>query len=75
MTDQALTEAIGQRIRRLAQDAGYSTNALALRAGLPVTRVLDVIDGRLSPCPRTLRALARALNTTPSALIPTGLDD
>jgi transcriptional regulator with XRE-family HTH domain len=57
-----MTETLPDRLDRLMREAGYNPRSLSLRAGLGVTAVRDIIDGRIaSPRYQTLEALARVL--------------
>src|SRR5579872_5035151 len=57
-----MTETLPDRLDRLMREAGYNPRSLSLRAGLGITAVRDIIDGRIaSPRYQTLEALARVL--------------
>jgi len=57
-----MTETLPERLNRLMREAGYNPRSLSLKAGLGVTAVRDIVDGRIaSPRYQTLEALARVL--------------
>ncbi|HLG86237.1 MAG TPA: S24 family peptidase [Alphaproteobacteria bacterium] len=57
-----MTETLPDRLDRLMREAGYNPRSLSLRAGLGITAVRDIVDGRIaSPRYQTLEALARVL--------------
>jgi phage repressor protein C with HTH and peptisase S24 domain len=58
-----MSEILSQRLDRLMREAGYNPRSLSLAAGLGITAVRDIIDGRIaSPRYATLEALARVLD-------------
>ena len=70
-----MTETLPDRLDRLMREAGYNPRSLSLRAGLGITAVRDIIDGRIaSPRYQTLEALARVLGVG-VALLANGAPD
>ena len=57
------------RLERAMRDAGYNPRSLSLAAGLGMTAVRDLLDGRIgSPRYATIEALAKVLGVTVSFL-------
>jgi transcriptional regulator with XRE-family HTH domain len=53
------------RLERAMRDAGYNPRSLSLAAGLGMTAVRDIVDGRIgSPRYATIEALAKVLGVT-----------
>lgn len=73
-SDPAMLAAIGENVRNAAAEHGLDMRRLASHAGLPYTRVQPVWNGEEWPCPRTLRALAHALDLMPAELIPNPME-
>ena len=65
-----MSEILSVRLDRLMREAGYNPRSLSLAAGLGITAVRDIIDGRIaSPRYATLEALARVLGIAVAQLI------
>jgi transcriptional regulator with XRE-family HTH domain len=65
-----MSEILSVRLDRLMRQAGYNPRSLSLAAGLGITAVRDIIDGRIaSPRYATLEALARVLGVAVAHLI------
>lgn len=60
---------LGPRLRSLRLGAGMSQNQLAIRSGIPKSRLSRYENGHLLPSIPTLRRLARALAIPESALL------
>jgi phage repressor protein C with HTH and peptisase S24 domain len=57
-----MSQTLTSRLERAMRDAGYNPRSLSLAAGLGMTAVRDILDGRVaSPRAHTLEALARLL--------------
>ncbi|MBW6395806.1 helix-turn-helix domain-containing protein [Thermus sp. SYSU G05001] len=61
---------IGKRVRELRERAGLSQHELAKRAGLTQGMIWQIEEGRKRPSVASLLAIARALNVSPSELLP-----
>ena len=61
ITNQAATPAVGQRIRLLREQQGFSLRALAERCGLSVNAISKIERGENSPTVASLHLLASAL--------------
>mgnify|MGYP001232237434 FL=1 len=70
MTSRAVTETLAQQVRELAAERGYTAETLAQASGLTRARLQPILNGEQWPCPRTISALARALEVTIDQLIP-----
>ena len=62
---------IGQRIRDLRQDHGYSLSELAGKAGLSPSYLSEIERAKKRPSPKTLDKLGTALNLSLTALVGT----
>jgi transcriptional regulator with XRE-family HTH domain len=62
-------EALGQAIRHVRRQQNLSTGDLACTLGIARQRLVRIEAGREDPGYKLLRATARALNTTSSALL------
>ncbi len=69
MDADRLLEALGESVRRLRTERGYSLRELASRSGLSSRFLIQVEAGAGNISVRKLLALARALGTTPAALV------
>lgn len=69
MDADRLLEALGQRARALRTERGYSLRELAVRSGVSARFLVQVESGTGNISVRKLLALARALGTTPAALL------
>jgi XRE family aerobic/anaerobic benzoate catabolism transcriptional regulator len=69
MSADHLLEAMGGNVRRLRLERGYSLRALASRSELSSRFLIQVEAGAGNISVRKLAALARALGTTPGALL------
>jgi transcriptional regulator with XRE-family HTH domain len=63
------------KIKAQLQERGWNQSELARRAGLKRDSVSTYVCGRALPNPRSLAALARALNTRPEDLLPGAIRD
>jgi phage repressor protein C with HTH and peptisase S24 domain len=60
-----MSQTLTGRLERAMRDAGYNPRSLSLAAGLGMTAVRDILDGRIaSPRYQTLEALARLLGVS-----------
>ncbi len=69
MDADRLLEALGQRVRALRTERGYSLRELATRSGVSARFLVQVESGTGNISVRKLLALARALGSTPAALL------
>jgi XRE family aerobic/anaerobic benzoate catabolism transcriptional regulator len=69
MDADRLLEALGQRVRGLRTERGYSLRELATRSGLSARFLVQVESGAGNISVRKLLALSRALGSTPAALL------
>ena len=70
---RALTkEEFGRRLQAAMLDRGWNQSELARRAGLGRDSVSTYVRGQVLPEPKSLKALAEALGTTPGDLLPNG---
>lgn len=65
----SICKKVGQNLRRVREEAGYSQEDLADRAGLHRTYVSGVERGVRNPTVTVLEKLARALKVKPSVLL------
>ena len=65
----------GRRLHALLVHKGWNQSELARRAGIGRDAVSTYVRGRSFPEPHTLKALARALDTEPGALLPNAVAD
>lgn len=63
------SRSVGERIRKMREEKKMSQWALSLRAGIQVVQVSRVEIGESSPTLERLYVIARALDTTPEALL------
>jgi XRE family aerobic/anaerobic benzoate catabolism transcriptional regulator len=79
MDPDRLLETLGRRARALRTDAGLTLKQLAARSGLSARFLVQVESGEGNISVRKLAGLARALGTTPAALLtgaaPAGTHD
>jgi phage repressor protein C with HTH and peptisase S24 domain len=60
-----MSQTLTGRLERAMRDAGYNPRSLSLAAGLGMTAVRDILDGRVArPRAQTLEALARLLGVS-----------
>jgi phage repressor protein C with HTH and peptisase S24 domain len=60
-----MSQTLTSRLERAMRDAGYNPRSLSLAAGLGMTAVRDILDGRIaSPRYQTVEALARLLGVS-----------
>ncbi|PYQ15773.1 MAG: transcriptional regulator [Acidobacteria bacterium] len=64
-----LLETLGRRVRERRAERGYTLNALAERSGLSCRFLIGVEGGQANISVRRLADLARALGSTPTALL------
>jgi XRE family aerobic/anaerobic benzoate catabolism transcriptional regulator len=69
MDADRLLEALGQRVRSLRTERGYSLRELATRSGLSARFLVQVESGAGNISVRKLLALSRAIGSTPAALL------
>jgi XRE family aerobic/anaerobic benzoate catabolism transcriptional regulator len=69
MRPDRLLETLGRRARALRRDSGLTLKDLAARSGLSSRFLVQVESGEGNISVRKLAALARALGTTPAALL------
>ena len=69
MDADRLLEGLGESVRRLRTEGGYSLRELATRSGLSSRFLIQVEAGTGNISVRNLLALASALGTTPAALV------
>lgn len=60
---------VGERIRRIMLEKHVTQNGLARRAQLSQSGLSSIINGAVSPKEETVRAIARALDVSPSCLL------
>ena len=71
----ALLEALGQRARAARAERGWSIREVAERSGVSPRFLVQLESGRGNISVRRLADVARALHTTPSALLATTQDE
>jgi XRE family aerobic/anaerobic benzoate catabolism transcriptional regulator len=69
MDAERLLEALGQRVRELRAERAYSLRELASRAHISTRFLVQVEGGGANISVKKLLSLARALGTTPAALV------
>ena len=72
---EPLLEALGQRARAARVERGWSIREVAERSGVSPRFLVQLESGRGNISVRRLADVARALHTTPSALLATSQDD
>lgn len=68
-TRAALTGRIAESIQAQRQSSGHTLNEFALATGIPFTTIHRKLGGHKPFTTEELEAIARVLNTTPSALV------
>jgi transcriptional regulator with XRE-family HTH domain len=62
-------DGLGARLRELRRARALTQEELAEKAGVSPSTIVDIERGKHEPQIRTLRKLARALDTTPDKLV------
>jgi transcriptional regulator with XRE-family HTH domain len=62
-------DGLGARLRELRRARALTQEGLAQKAGVSPSTIVDIERGKHEPQIRTLRKLARALDTTPDKLV------
>ncbi len=65
----AVEETVGQRVRRLRLERGWSQHRLSAESGLHHSAVSRIESGENNPTARSVRDLARALGVEPKELM------
>ena len=60
---------LGQEIRKIINELGWSQHTLANRAGLTQSAISKIVRGKSKPTPETMDAIGRALNVDPTHLM------